>query len=588
MTSRRLTAFGSTGILVTVAVLVLGRGGVAALGEYGPARTVEVALHRLAGPGTGDLRAQLEHHVRSTPGVPGAALSATSPRNGLHFNAAAGRLSFGGSSLHTRDGFRTASVTKPLTAAATLRLVEDGRLKLDQPVGPLLPPELAGRLRPSAAQVTLRQLLNHTSGLRDYAADPRWLATVATHPQRRWTPTALVDVAFAAGDPHGPPGGAFHYSDTGYVLLGLILEQVTRRPLADAYRELLPMHRLPATFLEGSERPTAQARAGHRAHQYVGPVDFTRFNPTFDAFGGGGLASTARDLDRFVRALFTGGVFRSPVTLRTMLSTVPAGAGRRYGLGIGYRHLAGEEVWFHEGFFGAFLAFVPRLDLSLGGSVNQNRGNIERLLTATIKTSRDRLVLARAARSGGRDDHRTCRSRSASEWADDHAGAVAGGIEAVGFARDPEAVVAFGACGGREAQVGAAVGVNGEGAGAHASFASHEPQLVDLAGPEGGELGFELDLGAGVRGGERRRAERVADAGGRGERHAAVTGGRRGEVAGDGQHRHAGRRTGQAARQRDPPPPTAGGWPPTTSGGSVRLEVALGGEAGEHRALQPR
>lgn len=381
MTGRQLIALLLLALVGGLGGVAIDRGRLTALADYAPARVAADARLREVGPGPGGLQAVLDHHVRSTTGVAGATLSATSPRLRLRFRGAAGTIRHAGPPIRSGDTFRTASVTKPFTAAAVLRLVEGGQLRLDEPAGPLLPADIAARIGAVAPQVTVRQLLQHTSGLPDYGTDARWTKEVLGHPNRRWTPAALIDAGLRTGPPHGPPGQAFHYSDTGYVLLALILERVTGGRLAAAYRRLLPMQSLPATFLEGGERRGATARA----HGYLGPVDLHGLHPSFDAFGGGGLVSTAGDLDAFARKLFRGRIFHRRSTLRAMLQTVPAGAGRRYGLGIGRRRLAGEDIWFHEGFFGAFLVYVPRLDLSIGGSVNQNRGDAERLITEVIE-----------------------------------------------------------------------------------------------------------------------------------------------------------------------------------------------------------
>jgi hypothetical protein len=124
--------------------------------------------------------------------------------------------------------FRIASVTKTFVAAAILRLVETGRFALDTPVEGLLDEQLVGLLRdggydPSA--ITVEQLLTHTSGLLDDAFGPGrdYLARVLADPTRRWARADQVAYAME-GDPVGPPGGQFHYSDTRWVLLGALLD----------------------------------------------------------------------------------------------------------------------------------------------------------------------------------------------------------------------------------------------------------------------------------------------------------------------------------------------------------------------------
>lgn len=339
------------------------------------------------------LQRALAEFVAERPLVPGAALSVTAP--GIAYTGAAGRRSLLGRPPDAATPFRTASVTKTFTAAGVLRLAETGRLGLDDPISVHLPHRLVERL-PAGDRITVRQLLDHTSGLYDYGTDPTWMARVAVSPRRVWQPLELIDQALAHGQPYGRPGERWHYSDTGYVLLALILERVTEQPLAGAYRSLLPMEELSATYLEGREPAPPHAR--QHGPQYAGPLPLSRHDPSYDNFGGGGLVSTVADLDAFTRALFGGRVFRDPRTLTSMLQMVQDGDDG-YGLGIGRRRIAGEQVWLHTGFSGAVLAYVPRLQTSVAATTNQTLARPEPLLAAVLESLRAAQTLKPIARS---------------------------------------------------------------------------------------------------------------------------------------------------------------------------------------------
>src|SRR3954452_5256765 len=321
------------------------------------------------------LQAAVDGQVKR--GVPGIAVRVVDPSRHLDWRGASGRVARG-SKRRLRPGasFRTASVTKTFTAAVVLRLVEKRRLALDDSIAQYLDPALVARIHvvggvSHGAEITVRELLNHTSGIYDYASDDSWIRDVVSHPQRTWTPLGLVDEAIARGKPYFPPGTGFGYSDTGYVLLGLIVEKVTGRPLAEAYRQeiLDPLH-LRHTYLEHWE----QAPAGEppRAHQYLDTYDTWGWNPTFDTFGGGGLVSTAGDLTRFIRGLFAGKVFADPSTLAMMRVRNPFSGD--YALGIeGVQKSAARNaptVWGHDGFFGAFMYYWPARRISITGSIN--------------------------------------------------------------------------------------------------------------------------------------------------------------------------------------------------------------------------
>ncbi|SEK71410.1 D-alanyl-D-alanine carboxypeptidase [Nonomuraea pusilla] len=342
-----------------LAGVVLG-GGLAAPAH---ARTAGVAA---AGRDTmnAQLRCVLDGVV--TPPVPGAILSVTGP--GRSFEGAAGVYELGGRALRTSDAFRTASVTKTMTAAVALRLAERGDLRLDAPIGRYLDRKLVARI-PNGSRITVRQLLDHTAGVYDYVSDEKWFQYVLDHPQKTWKPRELVDWALRSGKPYFAPGRGYHYSDTGYVLAGLIIEKAGRRPLHQLYRSMLlrPL-KMDRTYLEWWE-----AHRGPRAHNYLAERDTYDFNPTFDTFGGGGLVSTAADLNRFMRGLFEGKVFKRPATLRTMLRVTPQSvkAGSAYGLGMSRMSLAGETVYGHNGFFGALQVYVPKLRVAVTGTLTQ-------------------------------------------------------------------------------------------------------------------------------------------------------------------------------------------------------------------------
>lgn len=135
-----------------------------------------------------------------------------------------------GRPMRTDDRFRIGSITKTFVAALVLQLVEEDRLRLDDPVERWLP-----GLVPGGRSITVRHLLSHTAGLPDYVEDPR----LRREPERRWTPAELVSLALARSAERAPPGGTFAYSSTDYVLLGLIAEKAGGAPLGEQLRDRL-------------------------------------------------------------------------------------------------------------------------------------------------------------------------------------------------------------------------------------------------------------------------------------------------------------------------------------------------------------
>jgi D-alanyl-D-alanine carboxypeptidase len=202
---------------------------------------------------------------------------------------------------------------------------------------------------------------------------------VLTHGRHHWTRPEQVRFAMTHGKAYAPPGEQFHYSDTGYVLLGEIIERTTGRSLASAVRRLLGFEKLGLgrTYLESLEpRP----RAAHaRAHQYYDRIDGTRFDPSFDLYGGGGLVSTVDDLARFYRALVHGRVFEQGATLRTMLGRPNPRRVADLGMGIFSNRIGGRSAgscWGHSGFWGATVVHCPASNVTLALTVNQGKNSM--------------------------------------------------------------------------------------------------------------------------------------------------------------------------------------------------------------------
>jgi D-alanyl-D-alanine carboxypeptidase len=251
------------------------------------------------------------------------------------------------------DRFRTASITKMVTAATVLSLVEDGELTLDDGVAGVLP---GFGLDPA---LTVRHLLGHRSGLWNYTVEPG-LALGTWSP----SPAEVVEAAVEAG-PMFPPGSRFAYSNTNYVALGLVVEAVTGRPAHQVIRDLvidpLAMRR---THLEGPEIGEVEAAPGGDPGA-VAPVA---------AWTDGALVSTAGDLTGFVAALFFGDLLE-PATIGEMTTEVARGAG--YGLGVELLEFAGHRAVGHRGGMEGYLggAFcLPDEDVCLAVLSNDWRG----------------------------------------------------------------------------------------------------------------------------------------------------------------------------------------------------------------------
>ncbi|MEV4758150.1 serine hydrolase [Micromonospora sp. NPDC049559] len=228
--------------------------------------------------------------------------------------------------------FRVGSITKTFVATVVLQLVAEGRLGLDDPVETWLPGVV-----PNGRRITVRHLLDHTSGLYDVVEtlpmppgpeflDNRW---------RTWTATELVARALANPPTFEPPGSAYAYSNTGYLLLGQIIEKVTGRSYGDEIeRRIIRPLGLTGTSLPG----TWPRISGPHPHGYLPTlrdgethlIDYTEMNPSMMG-AAGEMISTTRDLNRFFAALLGGRLL--PGHLLDEMRT-PGVRGASYGLGL--------------------------------------------------------------------------------------------------------------------------------------------------------------------------------------------------------------------------------------------------------------
>jgi D-alanyl-D-alanine carboxypeptidase len=215
-----------------------------------------------------------------------------------------------------RQRFRIASNTKAFTAAVVLQLVGEKRLSLDAPVSRWLPE--------APPDITVRQLLNHTSGLYDPTTEKEfWTPYLSGDRGYVYRPADIV----AAALPHARVAG---YSNTNYLVAGLLIEKVTgRSAVSEVYRRILvPLHLVDTSF------PTVDPRIhGRHLHGYAldGHTDLTVFSPSYD-WTAGALVSTLDDLAKFHRALFDGTLLR-PAELAELKTTAEVD-GVSMGLGV--------------------------------------------------------------------------------------------------------------------------------------------------------------------------------------------------------------------------------------------------------------
>ncbi|MEV8506211.1 serine hydrolase domain-containing protein [Actinoplanes sp. NPDC051475] len=289
----------------------------------------------------------------SQDGFPGALASVRRPDGSIRTYTAGVSDLRTGAPVPDAGRVRLASNTKMFTATVMLQLVGEGKVALDEPVETYLPGIVRGD-GIDGRRITVRQLLQQTSGLPDYDEELFKDFVAALHTYHE--PYELLRVAFAA-KPESQPGEKFAYSNTNYILAGLIAQKVTGRPIGEliTHRIIEPLG-LRDTYWPGDGEQTIR---GPHPHGYFPAtdgkpaVDITTSDPS-PGWSAGALIGTPADLNRFLTALL-GGRLLAPAQLAEMKKTVDAPGfdtvgGSRYGLGIAtFKLSCGGFAWTHGG-----------------------------------------------------------------------------------------------------------------------------------------------------------------------------------------------------------------------------------------------
>ncbi|MFM9694611.1 serine hydrolase domain-containing protein [Streptomyces europaeiscabiei] len=288
------------------------------------------------GSGGGSERAlqqQLEDLVGTPGGPPGVIVVLQRERTSRVLRAGVADLETG-RPIEPTDHMRIASTAKAFSGAVALRLVQQGTLGLDSAVGRTLP-----QLPRAWRSVTLRQLLNHTSGLPDYTEDPEFLELLLADPRRTFDPRRLLD--FVADEPlRFRPGSRYQYSNSDNIAVALMAEAATHRPYEELLRRLVyrPLGLNDTSLPLGYELPEPYMH-GYAVEPPAPPEDVSEVLSASGVWASGGIVSTPRDMTRFIRG-YAAGKLTSRAALREQRRWIegasePAGpGGNTAGLGI--------------------------------------------------------------------------------------------------------------------------------------------------------------------------------------------------------------------------------------------------------------
>jgi len=334
---------------------------------------------------------------RTKLAIPGASVTILFP-DGSSWTGVSGLADIAtGSRVRPGTAFAFASMSKTFTSALIVQLVAEGRIRLSDSAAALLP-KLA---KPVDRRITVAMLLDHTSGLDDYFLNPKIDRALQSNPTRAWT---VNDALAYVRKPYFPPGRGWHYSNTNYLLLGLIAERVTGQPLAVAIRSrLLDPAGLGVSWYQAVEQPRAVLAHGYRlsgTKLTVRPVDVSDgsgiapFRSVVTAAAGAGsIAGTSADLAQWARELYSGAVL-GPQGTALLLSGFPATAAYLptvpYGYGVQAVVIDGHPSYGHSGRLLGFRGVVrhfPVDGLTIAILTNQNRADPAIIVRALLKVA---------------------------------------------------------------------------------------------------------------------------------------------------------------------------------------------------------
>jgi D-alanyl-D-alanine carboxypeptidase len=330
-------------------------------------------------------------------------------------DGAAGEFAIGMADVEAKEKMRpghrmfAGSIGKTFVAAVALQLVQENKLDLDAPLSRYLGGKpYFGRI-PNAKLLTVRHLMNHTSGIREHVLNPDFLNAVKDSPDKAFTPDELASYALDS-TPLFEPGKGWAYADTNYIFVGLVIEQILGRPLyAEASARLLGPLGLGRTqpqegrkfqnLATGYSMPNSPFGFSGRVQDEQGAYPF---NPQME-WCGGGFVSNALDLAKWAKAMFEGKAYSASLLPQVLAGQkASTGPNEKYGLGVQLRPTEWGESYGHSGWFPGYLsdmAYFPHKGFAVAVQFNTDHGAKIRKRTYAVVLELAKVVDAELAKN---------------------------------------------------------------------------------------------------------------------------------------------------------------------------------------------
>jgi len=318
------------------------------------------------------IQATIDSIYAANPTSVGLMVHVESPERGISVSLAAGYpYKEAKTSLEPDQPALIASNIKTYVSATILRLVEENKLSIDQPINQLLSDKTRTLFQHGGYNldaIKVKQLLSHTSGIQDYA-NQEYINFIDKNKKYRWTRDEQLELTIEIGAPLGNPGTTFNYADANYLLLTEIIEQITKKPFYTAMRELL---RYKTMALNNTWMPTLEEKPLQTktlVHQYWGTQGWDSYDIdiSVDLYGGGGIACTTSDLANFIYKLFTYEIIKDTATFNLIFTEVQTRDAEpsNYYLGLASYEYQGFRAYGHGGFWATQAVYFPELKTSI-------------------------------------------------------------------------------------------------------------------------------------------------------------------------------------------------------------------------------
>jgi D-alanyl-D-alanine carboxypeptidase len=292
-----------------------------------------------------------------------------------------------GEEISKQQPFYTASIGKMFTATSIAILKDDGKLNFNDPLEKFLNADVMDSLlifegKDYSSKITISNLLQHTSGLPDYFEDKTkdgqagLLESLIVSPEKNWEIIEILDYTKNNFDAHFAPGNGYHYTDTEYLLLGLVIEKISGMSLDDFFKMniFVPL-KMNHTYFNLKSDPISKTE--EILSFYADDIEVSSFQSLSLDWAGGGVVSSTQDLIRFEEALLNGELVKGS-TLEQMQNWLNESKGTYYGYGLRkwklrelFPTLPKLTLIGHSGSTAANLYYCPELDVYISGSFNQ-------------------------------------------------------------------------------------------------------------------------------------------------------------------------------------------------------------------------